>query len=155
MANHELAQPETLGKYAKGVAQVVGATLAIFLAAMTGGGDGDERITAVEQTQIAAAIVTALLVYVVPNFPAPIVRYAKTAAAVLGAIAVALPPYLEYGWSGLDGENLSLVALQVLTALGVYIAPNTTPLPVIESAGGGTALAVTPVEGSGYTFGGS
>jgi len=92
----------------------------------------------------------------VPNFPAPIVRYAKTAAAVLGAIAVALPPYLEYGWSGLDGENLSLVALQVLTALGVYIAPNTTPLPVVQSAAGAPALAVAPVEAAEpYAFGGA
>jgi len=83
---------------------------------------GDRHIDPSEGVAIAIAACTAALTYLVPL--APSARWTKTAVgAVLAGLQVAATVIV----GGVDGNDVLLIAFAVLSALGITLAPATSP----------------------------
>ncbi|MBN9376310.1 MAG: hypothetical protein J0I40_13160 [Cellulomonas sp.] len=113
-----------LTQYAKAIAAIIAAALAVIGAAIT-----DGTITPVEAVTIAIAILTAVVVYLVPNFDAGAQAYAKGVAAFLGAGLAALATVLASttGWATVTLSDWITVALAALGGIGVVVVPNLKP----------------------------
>lgn len=111
-----------IGLYSKSLVTIVAAGVGILAAAMS-----DGAVSATEYVNIALAIVTAIGVYLIPNLPAGPAKVGKTlvalAGASLGALVVILAGTL--GFAEVDASSWLGVILAGLTAVGVYIIPNT------------------------------
>ncbi|GAA2022641.1 hypothetical protein WDZ16_12860 [Pseudokineococcus marinus] len=115
------AQPiERASNYAKAVASIIGAVLVVLVAALA-----DNTVTTVELINVGIALVSAVVVYLVPNLEAGWRRYAKLAAAAIAAGLQALA--VAVLGDGVDLSAWLQVAIAVLTAAGVVILPNTDP----------------------------
>jgi hypothetical protein len=116
--------------YAKSVLAIVAAAIGILVTGLS-----DNVLTPTELTNVAIVIVTALGVYLVPNLPEGPAKYLKFAVALLGAALVTLSSLLD---GGVTTSEWLQVALAALTALGVYVVPNT---PILDA---GTYVPGTP-----------
>lgn len=128
MANHRAPAPagfapvELPSRYAKALVAILTAALGVLVTALT-----DNRVTPVELTNLAIAVLTAAAVYLVPNLPAGPGAWAKAIVAVAGTALQALAPLLLEGH--VTPAGWVIVALAALGALGVGIVPN-TPAPL-------------------------
>lgn len=112
-----------IGFYAKSIVMVIAAGLGILTAALT-----DNVVTPLEFVNIAIAIVAAGGVYLVPNLPLGVAKYAKTLVALIGAALTALVLIIgdATSFAEVTPSNWLAVALAGLAAIGLYIVPNTT-----------------------------
>ena len=116
----EFEPVELPGAYAKSFVAIVTAVLAVVVTALT-----DNAVSLMELLGIFVAGVTAIGVYLVPNLPTGVGRYAKVAVAVVGTALQAAVPLATNGEVSLTGWLL--IALAALGALSVGIVPNTHP----------------------------
>ena len=111
---------ELPGAYAKSFVAIATAVLAVVVTALT-----DNAVSLMELLGIFVAGVTAIGVYLVPNLPVGVGRYAKLAVAVVGTALQAAVPLATNGEVSLTGWLL--IALAALGAVSVGIVPNTHP----------------------------
>lgn len=108
---------ELPSKYAKALVAIATAVVALLVTALT-----DDVVTLVEVLGIFVAGVTAIGVYLVPNLPSGVGRYAKAAVAVVGTALQAAVPLATEG--AITNSGWLLILLSVLGALSVGIVPN-------------------------------
>ena len=121
-ANSVAFEPiELPSHYSKAIVAILTAAVVAVIAALT-----DDIVTAVEVTQIAVAIVAAIGVYLIPNLPSGVGRYAKALVAMGGAGLQALVTVLMAGT--LTTQGILVVLLAVLGSVSVGIIPNTGSL---------------------------
>jgi hypothetical protein len=113
-----------LDLYRKALASIFGAVGVVVLAALT-----DNRIDTAEAFVIGIAGVNAIGVYLVPNIPGTPGASLKFAVAVVLAVVQAIALYRD---GGLAPQEIALIAVAGLTALGVYIVPNDNEFSVGE-----------------------
>lgn len=119
---------EIPSRYAKAIVAIVAALSLAFSAALT-----DGVVTTLEAASVGIALLTAVGVYLVPNLPAGIGRWAKGIVALLGTALQALAPLLSEG--EVTASGWLLVAVAALGAVSVGIVPNVqgfvdaTPVP--------------------------
>ena len=92
LARDVFAPVELPSHYAKALVAILTAALAVLVTALD-----DSIITAVEGAHIGLAVLTAIGVYLVPNLPTGVGRYAKALVAVAGAGLQAAVPLLTDG----------------------------------------------------------
>ena len=121
-ANSVAFEPiELPSHYSKAIVAILTAAVVAVIAALT-----DDIVTAVEVTQIAVAIVAAIGVYLIPNLPSGVGRYAKALVAMGGAGLQALTTVLMDG--SFTTQGALVVLLAVLGSVSVGIIPNTGSL---------------------------
>lgn len=108
--------------YAKAIVAIAMAALTALVAALT-----DDQLTVVELVHVAVAVVTAVGVYLVPNLPSGVGRYAKALVAIAGTALQAAVPLLTEGSIGVSGWLI--VILAALSAVSVGIVPNSGYTP--------------------------
>jgi len=118
---------EIPSRYAKAIVAILTAVVTVLAAALT-----DNYVTHMELAGIGIALLTAVAVYLIPNLPAGIGRWAKAIVAVIGTGLQALVPLLSSGELSTSGWLMVLVA--ALGAVSVGIVPNVeesdlTPVP--------------------------
>jgi hypothetical protein len=111
---------ELPSRYAKALVAIATAVVALLVTALT-----DDVVTLVEVLGVGVAGVTAVGVYLVPNLPAGVGRYAKAAVAVVGTGVQAAIPLVTDGT--ITSSGWLLILLAVLGALSVGIVPNQPP----------------------------
>lgn len=104
--------------YGKGIVAALYAVAVVAVPQFT----GDGRVDAPEGVAIAIAACTAVLTYLVPLMPSA--PWTKTA---IGAALAGLQVAATVIGSGLDGDDLVLIAAAVLAALGIAVAPAASP----------------------------
>jgi|GEM_PF-2270780 len=109
---------ELPSRYAKALIAIATAALSVLVTALA-----DSTVTLVELLAVAVAVVTAVGVYLVPNLPSGVGRYAKAIVAVVGTGLQAAVPLVTEGAITPTGWLLILLAL--LGAVGVGVVPNT------------------------------
>lgn len=109
---------ELPGHYSKAIVAVLTAALSFLVTAVT-----DNVVSVDERFGLALAIVTAVSVYLVPNFTGGVARYAKMIVAFVGTGLQALIPLLDGG--GITPSAWLLVLVAALGAISVGIVPNT------------------------------
>lgn len=114
------APVELPSRYAKAIVAVLTAALSFLVTAIT-----DNVVTLDERFGLALAIVTAVGVYLVPNFSAGVARYAKMLVAFAGTALQTLVPLID-GGSGITASTWLLVLVAALGAISVGIIPNAT-----------------------------
>ena len=117
-ARDVFAPVELPSHYAKALVAILTAAHAVLVTALD-----DSIITAVEGAHIGLAVLTAIGVYLVPNLPTGVGRYAKALVAVAGAGLQAAVPLLTDG--DIAASGWLVIALAVLGAMSVGIVPNT------------------------------
>jgi len=106
--------------YGKAIAAIITAAIVAAYQAL----GGDSRLDAQEWVQVAIAFTTAVGVWLVPL--APQAKWSKSAvAAVLAALQVLVTVIL----GGIEPDEVLLILITVAGALGVYVAPATSPTP--------------------------
>ena len=105
-----------LTPYRKAVAAILGAVGVVTLAALT-----DSRIDTAEAFVIGIAGLNGVAVYLVPNIPGTVGASLKFAISAVLAVVSAIALYRE---GGLSPQEIALVVVAGLTALGVYVVPN-------------------------------
>lgn len=119
--------------YGKVIAALVFAAITAVQAAIS-----DGHLTPTEWVQVAIAVTTAAIVWLVPALPqAP---WTKTA---LGAVLAALNVLVTVIAHGVSAYDLTEIALAVLTALGVGLAPAVSTVAKLP----GRAPSASPVTG--------
>lgn len=103
--------------YAKAIVAIVTAGLTVLAAALT-----DGVVVLDERLGIGLAIVNAMAVYLVPNLPSGVGRYAKAIVAVVGTALQAALPLIVNG--ALPASAWLMVLIAALGALSVGIVPN-------------------------------
>jgi hypothetical protein len=106
--------------YAKAIVAILTAALTVLAAALT-----DGVVVLDERFGIALALVNAAAVYLVPNLPSGVGRYAKAIVAVVGTALQAALPLIING--SLPASSWLLVLIAALGALSVGIVPNRQP----------------------------
>lgn len=106
--------------YSKAIVAILTAALTVLAAALT-----DGVVVLDERFGIGLALVNALAVYLVPNLPAGVGRYAKAIVAVVGTALQAAIPLIVNGT--LPASSWLLVLIAALGALSVGIVPNRQP----------------------------
>lgn len=81
----------------------------------------DTALSVEEIWNLVIVVVGAITIYLVPNLPAGVGRYAKTTAAFITAFAVALLSFLTGGITVTEWLQILLAAF---AGIGVYIVPN-------------------------------
>lgn len=114
------AAVELPSAYAKAIVAILTAALTVLAAALT-----DGVVVLDERFGIALALVNAAAVYLVPNLPSGIGRYAKAIVAVVGTALQAAIPLIVNGT--LPASSWLLVLIAALGALSVGIVPNRAP----------------------------
>jgi hypothetical protein len=107
-------------KYGKLVVAVLTAAIVTAYQALS----GDNHIDAVEWVSVATAFVTALGVWLTPL--APHAKWAKTGVAVVLAVLQVLTTTIL---GGLGTDEILLMLITAAGALGIYVAPATSPTP--------------------------
>ena len=107
--------------YGKAIVAILTATVVAVIAALT-----DNFVSVVEVAQIAVAVTAAVGVYLVPNLPSGVGRYAKALVAMGGAGLQALTTVLMDG--SFTTQGALVVLLAVLGSVSVGIIPNTGSL---------------------------
>lgn len=108
--------------YAKSIVYIALTAVMFLVTALS-----DDALSVEELLNLAVAVVGAIVVYLVPNFPSTVGRYAKTiATAVTAGILLAIS-FLTDGISLVEWMQIGIAAL---AAVGVYIVPNTKPQAV-------------------------
>jgi hypothetical protein len=116
----EFEPVELPSRYAKAIVAILAAVVALLVSALT-----DDVVTLVEVLGIFTAGVTAIGVYLVPNLPSGVGRFAKAAVAVVGTgIQAAIPLATE---GAITNSGWLLILLAVLGAVSVGIVPNQVP----------------------------
>lgn len=112
-----------LAQYAKAIASIIAAALAVLVTAVT-----DGVLTPLETATLAVAVVTAIGVYLIPNLDAGAQRYAKGITAFTGAGLAALVVILSgaLGWADVSLSDWLTVILAALGGVGVVVVPNAT-----------------------------
>jgi uncharacterized membrane protein len=105
-----------LSPYRKALAAILGAVGVVVLAALT-----DNRIDTAEAFVIGIAGLNGVAVYLVPNIPGSAGASLKFAISAVLAVVQAVALYRE---GGLSPQEIALVTVAGLTALGVYVVPN-------------------------------
>lgn len=111
-----LVAGETVSRYYKAIVAIAFAVMSVFVTAST-----DNDFSTEEIGQIITALLTAVLVYLVPNLPKGPGGYLKFVVAIIGAIVTAGIGLLD---DGLSVNDYGIVFLAVLNAIGVGIVPN-------------------------------
>lgn len=106
--------------YAKAIVAILTAALTVLAAALT-----DGVVVLDERFGIGLALANAAAVYLVPNLPAGVGRYAKVLVAVVGTALQAALPLIVNG--SLPASSWLLVLIAALGALSVGIVPNRVP----------------------------
>lgn len=119
----EFEPVELPSAYAKAIVAIGTAVLAVVVTALT-----DSTVTLTELLGILVAGVTAVGVYLVPNLPSGVGRYAKASVAIVGTALQAAVPLATGGDITLTGWLL--IVLAALGAVSVGIVPNTAATPV-------------------------
>jgi hypothetical protein len=121
-------------KYGKSILAVLTAAVVVAYQALS----GDQNIEPAEWVSIAIAGITAVGVYLVPL--APQAKWSKSAvAAVLAVLQVLTTAIL----GGIGTDEILLMLITAAGAIGVYVAPATSPTPagvpdVVVTAGSDT-----------------
>jgi hypothetical protein len=113
-----------LDLYRKALASIFGALAVVLLAQLS-----DNRITTAEAFVVGIAGGRAVLVYLVPNLPSGVGRYAKFIIAVALAVVSAIALYRDGGFTA---QEIVLIVVEGLAAAGVYIVPNDNEFVVGE-----------------------
>jgi len=110
-----------LAQYAKAIASIIAAALAVLVTAVT-----DGVLTPLETGTLAIAVVTAIGVYLIPNLDAGVQQYAKGVVAFVGAGLAALVVILSgvLGWADVSLSDWLTVILAALGGVGVVVVPN-------------------------------
>lgn len=116
----EFEPVELPSRYAKAIVAILAAVVALLVSALT-----DDHVTLTEVLTIFTAGVTAVGVYLVPNLPAGVGRFAKAAVAVVGTGIQAAIPLASDG--AITNSGWLLILLAVLGAVSVGIVPNQVP----------------------------
>jgi hypothetical protein len=103
--------------YAKAIVAILTAVLTVLAAALT-----DGVVVLDERLGIGLALVNAMAVYLVPNLPSGVGRYAKAIVAVFGTALQAAIPLIVNGT--LPASSWLMVLIAALGALSVGIVPN-------------------------------
>lgn len=112
---------ELPSKYAKALVAIAIAVVGVLVVAQQ-----DSVVDTSEWLGITAQFLFAVGVYLIPNLPAGLGRYAKLVIAILGTAVQATIPLLIDGRLGSSG--IMLVVLAALSSAGVGIVPNVTTL---------------------------
>lgn len=120
------------GKFYVSLIPLLYAVVAVFVPYIDGGG----KITGADLVQIGIGVATALSVYLVPLVPQhPGIKSAIGAVlAGLGVLSTAIV-------GGVTGAELLDIAVYVLAALGIYIAPATSDTGTAVGAGPDTVVS--------------
>ena len=118
--------------YSKSILAVIAAGIGILVAALS-----DDVINATEIVNVVIGIATAVGVYVIPNASVGAAKYLKTIVALVGAGLTALATALggTLGFENLTTSDWLSVTLAALTAVGVFIVPNTDTAPLVGDEG--------------------
>ena len=106
--------------YWKSAIAAVGALLVVLQTVLNADGPGGQSVTVDEWIVIADAVLTAILVYVVPNLQTGSAEFAKTIVAGAFAVTSVLASALIGGLA--PSEVINLVVI-FGTAAGVFLAP--------------------------------
>ncbi|WP_460708388.1 hypothetical protein, partial [Myceligenerans halotolerans] len=104
-------------RYAKAIVAILTAALGVLVTALS-----DDVVTVVEALGVAVAILTAVMVYLVPNLEAGPARYLKLMVAVVGTGLQAAIPIATEGT--ITSSGWLLILLAALGAVSVGIVPN-------------------------------
>lgn len=106
-----------IGEYRKFVTAALGGVAVVFLAAVA-----DDRVTTPEAIAVAVAVAYAFATYQLPNTTDGVGRYVKFIA---GLVATGLTATGQVAFDGFTASDVTFVAVQLLTAAGVLVMPNT------------------------------
>lgn len=109
---------ELPSRYAKAIVAILTAAVGVLVTGLA-----DSVLSAAELGGVGVAVLTAVGVYLVPNLPAGVGRYAKLAVAIVGTALQAAVPLLTEG--SITSTGWLLILLAALGAVGVNIVPNT------------------------------
>lgn len=109
-----------IGHYGKSITYIGLTAVAFLVTALS-----DNALSTEELINLGIAVLGAVLVYAVPNFPEGVAKYAKTgiAFAVAGATAA-----LSFITGGISTTEWLQILLAAFAAIGVYIVPNEAPV---------------------------
>lgn len=106
--------------YMKSVVAFVGALLIVLQTVLNGDSPGGQNLTLDEWVVMADAVLTAFLVYIVPNLTGGVAEFAKTIVAGAFAVTAVLVTTLSGGLTASEVINLIII---FGTAVGVFMAP--------------------------------
>jgi hypothetical protein len=110
----------SISLYAKAIVSIIAAALVTLGAALT-----DGVVTTSELLMVVASVVTAVVVYLVPNLKAGVLAYAKGITGFIGAGIMALITIIgSGGFSDVTPSSWILVLLAGLGAIGIVVVPN-------------------------------
>lgn len=102
--------------YAKSLLYIALAVVGVLVTALA-----DELLTVDELVNVAIIGVGAITVYLVPNLPSGVGRYAKTIVTFVVAGLVALQSFLT---GGITITEWLQIAVAAFAGIGVYVIPN-------------------------------
>lgn len=108
--------------YAKSILYIALTAVMFLITALA-----DDTLSVEELLNLAVAVVGAIVVYAVPNFPSTVGRYAKTIATAVTAGIILAISFLTDGITLVEWLQIGVAAL---AAIGVYIVPNQKPAVV-------------------------
>lgn len=123
----------TISHYGKSITYIALAALTFLVTALTDNILGGEEIL-----NLIVVVLGAIGVYLIPNFPEGVARYAKTGVAFATAAVIAL---VSFWTDGVTTTEWIMVIIAAFTAIGVYIVPNGPKDPVVQPV---EVVAVTP-----------
>ncbi len=103
-------------KYAKSIVYIALTAVMFLITALS-----DDALSVEELLNLAVAVIGAVVVYAVPNFPSTVGRYAKTIATALTAGILLAISFLTDGISLTEWMQIGVASL---AAIGVFIVPN-------------------------------
>ncbi len=106
-----------IGAYRKFITAALGGVATVFLAAVA-----DNTVNPAEAIAIGVAVAYAFATYQLPNTSAGAGRYVKFTA---GLVATGLTAVGQVVFDGVTASDVTFVAVQLLTAAGVLVMPNT------------------------------
>lgn len=115
-----------IGHYAKSIVYIALAAVTFLVTGLS-----DDVLSLEEGINLGIIIAGAVGVYLIPNFPETVAKYAKTAVTFAVAFGVALLSFLTDGVTTTEWLQIGIAAL---AAIGVYIVPNEPQVEVVETA---------------------
>lgn len=128
--------------YGKSITYIALAAVTFLVTALS-----DNKLSGEEILNLVVVVLGAIGVYLVPNFPEGVAKYAKTGIAFLTAGVIAA---LSFWTGGIEVTEWLQIIIAAFTAIGVYIVPNgpkepnVQPVEVVSVASDVTPLS-TPV----------
>lgn len=130
-----------ISHYGKSITYIALAAVTFLVTALS-----DNALSGEEMLNLIVVVLGAIGVYLVPNFPEGVAKYAKTGIAFLTAGVVAA---LSFYTGGIVTTEWLQIIIAAFTAIGVYIVPNgpkapeTQPVEIVSVASDAT-LETTP-----------